>query len=301
MKRQTMIGIQGGGATRKTAPARDLGLCHSEDNSNLSPKNLKAVNFVTIDDKPMRHSDVSQNLMKLIKIIRHFWCQKCRKVAFTMAEVLITLGIIGIVAAMTMPSLIGKWQKTVHINQMKRTYSIISNAFLMAQQDYGDPTEWDWGEENSKENLSRIAETYLLPYLSLDSNQRGRNSSGKEDYIVRLKDGATIVLDLDGCIDPQACNPIRINSIYLAVSHKNKNSNYWATDRDYSRDDYILKFNRDNSKGLLFFNWLNKTKREDIMNDTKYGCNKNVAKHLRYNCGQIIFLDGWQIKDDYPW
>ena len=36
-----------------------------------------------------------------------------RKAAFTMAEVLITLGIIGIVAAMTLPSLIGKYQKQV--------------------------------------------------------------------------------------------------------------------------------------------------------------------------------------------
>lgn len=32
---------------------------------------------------------------------------------FTLAEVLITLGIIGVVAAMTMPSLITKYQKTL--------------------------------------------------------------------------------------------------------------------------------------------------------------------------------------------
>lgn len=30
--------------------------------------------------------------------------------AFTLSEVLITLGVIGIVAAMTLPSLIGRWQ-----------------------------------------------------------------------------------------------------------------------------------------------------------------------------------------------
>lgn len=33
------------------------------------------------------------------------------RTAFTLAEVLITLGIIGIVAAMTLPSLIGNYQK----------------------------------------------------------------------------------------------------------------------------------------------------------------------------------------------
>ena len=36
-----------------------------------------------------------------------------KKVAFTLAEVLITLGIIGVVAAMTMPMLIAKYQKLV--------------------------------------------------------------------------------------------------------------------------------------------------------------------------------------------
>lgn len=34
-----------------------------------------------------------------------------RQKGFTLAEVLITLGIIGIVASMTMPTLIGKYQK----------------------------------------------------------------------------------------------------------------------------------------------------------------------------------------------
>ena len=38
---------------------------------------------------------------------------KKKKAAFTLAEVLITLGIIGIVAAMTMPMLIAKYQKLV--------------------------------------------------------------------------------------------------------------------------------------------------------------------------------------------
>lgn len=42
------------------------------------------------------------------------------KKAFTMPEVLITLGIIGIVAAITLPALIGKYQKIQTINQLKK-------------------------------------------------------------------------------------------------------------------------------------------------------------------------------------
>lgn len=37
-------------------------------------------------------------------------------IAFTMAEVLITLGILGIVIAMTLPALIGKYQEVVFKN-----------------------------------------------------------------------------------------------------------------------------------------------------------------------------------------
>ena len=39
--------------------------------------------------------------------------------AFTLSEVLITLGILGIVIAMTLPALIGKWQKVVFANKVK--------------------------------------------------------------------------------------------------------------------------------------------------------------------------------------
>ena len=44
------------------------------------------------------------------------------KKAFTLAEVLITLGIIGIVAAMTLPTLIGKYQKKQTVTQLKKAY-----------------------------------------------------------------------------------------------------------------------------------------------------------------------------------
>lgn len=60
-----------------------------------------------------------------------------RNAAFTLAEVLITLGIIGVVAAITLPSLIADFQDKQLIAQFKKTYSIISNSVLLAQQDLG--------------------------------------------------------------------------------------------------------------------------------------------------------------------
>ena len=57
--------------------------------------------------------------------------------AFTLAEVLITLGIIGVVAAMTLPAVITNVQKKVVENQIKVFNSTINNAFKMAQAEYG--------------------------------------------------------------------------------------------------------------------------------------------------------------------
>ena len=48
--------------------------------------------------------------------------------AFTMAEVLITLGVIGIVAAMTIPQLVKNYQLHVLQNQLKAVYSDLNRA-----------------------------------------------------------------------------------------------------------------------------------------------------------------------------
>ncbi len=52
-----------------------------------------------------------------------------KRTAFTLAEVLITLGIIGIVAAMTMPTLISKHEKKVYGTKLIQTYSILNQGF----------------------------------------------------------------------------------------------------------------------------------------------------------------------------
>ena len=77
-----------------------------------------------------------------------------RKVAFTLAEVLITLGIIGIVAAMTLPGLIAKYQEKQWRVAYKKAYSILGQAVLRLQADgdYLSPYD-DYFIGNLPENL----------------------------------------------------------------------------------------------------------------------------------------------------
>ena len=59
------------------------------------------------------------------------------QLGFTLAEVLITLGIIGIVAAMTMPALMNKYKGKELCTKTRKLYSNIQNAVLLAQNDAG--------------------------------------------------------------------------------------------------------------------------------------------------------------------
>ncbi|MBQ8459964.1 type II secretion system protein [bacterium] len=58
------------------------------------------------------------------------------KTAFTLAEVLITLGIIGVVAAMTIPTLIANTNGQRYRSQFKKTVSTLNQAVRMAQAQY---------------------------------------------------------------------------------------------------------------------------------------------------------------------
>ena len=64
---------------------------------------------------------------------------KTEKSAFTLAEVLITLGVIGVVAAMTLPTLIHNYQVKQWETGLKRSYTILSNGFQKVMADTGCP------------------------------------------------------------------------------------------------------------------------------------------------------------------
>ena len=58
-----------------------------------------------------------------------------RRFAFTLAEVLVTLGIIGVVAVLTVPNIISSYQKKVYVAQLQKAYNQISNAVALLMVD----------------------------------------------------------------------------------------------------------------------------------------------------------------------
>ena len=89
-----------------------------------------------------------------------------RKSAFTLAEILITLGIIGIVAAMTIPNLIqNNYEKKV-VAQLRETQSILSQAVRMAEEEHGDASGWGLSGAVTSGDATTIAEK-IKPHLKL--------------------------------------------------------------------------------------------------------------------------------------
>lgn len=59
------------------------------------------------------------------------------KLGFTLAEVLIVLVIIGVVAALTLPTLVSNYQKTQYVTGLKKVYAELSQAFKLYMADEG--------------------------------------------------------------------------------------------------------------------------------------------------------------------
>lgn len=66
------------------------------------------------------------------------------KTAFTLAEVLITLGIIGVVASITLPAVITHIQNKGFVEGLKKNYAVIQAATSAIIAEEGSPKLWEW-------------------------------------------------------------------------------------------------------------------------------------------------------------
>ena len=119
-------------------------------------------------------------------------CDNIRKSAFTLAEVLITLAIIGVVAAMTIPTLIARYDKKFTETSLMKFYSTMNNAIQLSSINNGPSSGWahvntekdDDGNYLYDKYLENdaFAEKYLLPYLKIVGKKQSK--WGNDDIIL---------------------------------------------------------------------------------------------------------------------
>ena len=234
--------------------------------------------------------------------------------AFTLAEVLITLGIIGVVAAMTMPTLIANYQKTVTVNRLKKAYSVMSNAFVTSQDENGDMNTWGMNNIGSVEDgyenvIPNFLQNYIIKYLDVSiecglSCQRqkdikryrlnGQNWSWYSPYayVIYLKDGTIVsfVVDNDSKV-------WRIVRVYVDINGD-------ARPNVCGKDIFTFKLDTDGKSALNMagVTEVNQSKDRSILLGTcRDCCNKEAGYYAGDFCAGLIQYDGWKIKDDYPW
>ena len=88
-----------------------------------------------------------------------------KKLAFTLAEVLITLGIIGVVAAITIPMLRSAFYEKQTVSRLLETQSILSQAIKSAEEEYGEVGGWDITGQN--EASAKVIADKIKPFLKL--------------------------------------------------------------------------------------------------------------------------------------
>ena len=104
---------------------------------------------------------------------------------FTLAEVLITLGIIGVVAAMTLPTLNQKLSDQKNMSSLKKAYSILQQATLLVISEHEAPEYWTI-EDNDQELVNTIY-NYYKPHFNM--MRECQNSSGCWGYPTKYLNG----------------------------------------------------------------------------------------------------------------
>ena len=124
---------------------------------------------------------MKRNTVTMLRGFSEVFEQK-RVPAFTLAEVLITLGIIGVVAAMTLPSVISSYKQKEAISRLKKFYSTMQQAIMLSEIDNAEVMYWNKegehkGDDADENKLANAHASYnyfmsyrgpYLKYLSVD-------------------------------------------------------------------------------------------------------------------------------------
>ncbi len=235
-----------------------------------------------------------------------------KRVAFTLTEVLITLGIIGVVAALTLPTVIQNYQKKVTITKLQKAYSILGQVAQKSIADNGaiDFTE---GEKLDATAVEKFFDTYWLSYFnegkvlrsSVYLNNAYRLLNGEFDgtgIYTNFSHGRVLFSTADGTIylvfimkwdfkyDDEG-NLISQDPVFDSRQRVHVDLNGLPPPNTLGKD--VFMFEIDFDKGAV--------------KPYGYYCstatiNSNCSnKNSGVYCAAKIMKDGWKISDDYPW
>lgn len=225
------------------------------------------------------------------------------KRAFTLAEVLITLGIIGIVAALTMPALIGNYRKKQTVTQLKKVYSALQQSILMSQNEYGDIADWDWSLNSYDFFMKYLA--YNFTVLKNCGNKQGcwNTDGGFEINGNKYSEAPSFA------VGSLASKISLVDGSYIALIKQDNNHIHIHTDVNgnkrpniYGIDIFVMTLTGKSYSdyahnipvaGLYMFG--HGLTRNDVKS---VGCAQNGTG---FTCGELILMDSWDIKNDYPW
>ncbi len=218
-----------------------------------------------------------------------------RRAAFTLAEVLITLGIIGIVAAMTMPTLIQNYKNKTAVTRLKHFSSMMQQIGTMR---YKDIIEGKEQLESLKafdgNDQEKYFNTYLKPYAKWTKTKKTDKA-----FIAALPDGSGIYL------------------IKIVDTPRGQNLNPWGYDYGYHYLIYCVDYktceemeNADISQKNLgiytdgkstFVLGASTGRGTSGSSYTRDDMIKRI-KSYKYtlHCPDLIEMDGWEIKKDNP-
>ena len=218
------------------------------------------------------------------------------KKGFTLAEVLITIAIIGVVAVLTVPVLVQNYKKQVATTRLKNFYSTMQQAIALSEIENNSVEMWQRAEggirdEEGGYDYNANAQachdffmTYLAPYMNYQKAvQTPEKESTDDEFSVYWADGSLMKMHNGACVD-----------LYYDVNGD-------AKPNEYGRDKFnfgicVKKSTRSlvggKSFGALYFLW----------NSVAPNREKALAscKSNSFVCGALLMFDNWEFKDDYP-
>lgn len=207
--------------------------------------------------------------------------------AFTLAEVLITLGVIGIIAAMTIPTLISNYQKIQTVSQLKKQYTNLAQTVRLSETDNGSNSTWDWGTVMTPR---QSFDTYWAPYLKIAQYCNSYSDCG---YTAtrpwKWLDGTT-QWTVDVVKTTTMTSVILADGTYMWV----RNDKDVAIDLNGSKGPNtigkdVFHFTVFDPQGLMPKYYYENFNDDCFANDAGDACASEIMKH------------GWQMPSDYPW